>query len=247
MSEEWDFYWCQVDDKPASVFVNLGIAKAAPVASCSHMAYVRLYMEAPRSDGLSSNDEFEVLKSIEDHLSAELTEDGSAIYVGRNTCDGCRDFFFYTSNPSPWQEQTLSAIQAFPRYQIEVDSRPDPNWMTYFGFLLPSGVELECMKNRRVCDVLAKNGDALTEKREIDHWAYFPSADARTAFIEGAEKLDFRVRCQNEEGEGQRRFGVQVWRADVPSYQTIDGIILPLFDLARESGGEYDGWETAVV
>ena len=64
MSDDWDFYFCSVDNKPASIFVDLGIAKEAPMAEYSVMAYVRTHMQAPRDDGLSSQVEFETLKSL---------------------------------------------------------------------------------------------------------------------------------------------------------------------------------------
>jgi len=54
MSDDWDFYFCRVDDKPASIFLDLGIEKEAPVYGFSVMAYVRIRMQAKRDDGLSS-------------------------------------------------------------------------------------------------------------------------------------------------------------------------------------------------
>lgn len=40
MSEEWDFYFCQVDDKPASIFVDLGIREQVPIAALPHRARI---------------------------------------------------------------------------------------------------------------------------------------------------------------------------------------------------------------
>ena len=41
--------------------------------------------------------------------------------------------------------------------------------------------------------------------------------------------------------------GAQLWRVDVPAYETIDEVTFPLFRLAARHGGAYDGWECAGV
>src|SRR5690606_18463753 len=96
MSVDWDFYLCRVDGDPASIFVDLGLARDAPVNDRPHMAYVRVYMQSPRPDGLSSQEEFDALVRLENSLTSALSADNATIYVGRNTSGGCRDFYFYT-------------------------------------------------------------------------------------------------------------------------------------------------------
>jgi hypothetical protein len=64
MSNDWDFYSCRVDDKPASIFVDLGIRRDVPLSGRPYMAFVRLFMRAPRPDGLSSQEEFEDLRKF---------------------------------------------------------------------------------------------------------------------------------------------------------------------------------------
>ena len=105
----------------------------------------------------------------------------------------------------------------------------------------------ERMKNRRVCEALSERGDPLTEKRAIDHWAYFPSAAARSAFIAQAAKLGFLLRATSEPEKPGDRFGARLFRIDVPALDAIDDVTLPLFALATAVGGDYDGWETMVV
>ena len=42
-------------------------------------------------------------------------------------------------------------------------------------------------------------------------------------------------------------FGVQIYRSDVPAFAAISSVTIPLYRLARELGGEYDGWETEAI
>jgi Regulator of ribonuclease activity B len=41
-------------------------------------------------------------------------------------------------------------------------------------------------------------------------------------------------------------YRAKICRVDLANLQTIDGITLPLYELAKELGGAYDGWGTLV-
>lgn len=187
MSQDWDFYFLRVDDKPASIFVDLGLANEAPLERFPYMAYVQLQMNAPRADGLSSREEFDSLKTVEGLFERALSKPGDTMYVGRNTSNGCRDFYFYTANADNWEHRVSRVMEECDSYQFTCGSRHDPEWETYFGFLYPSEIDRQRIENRRVCDALEREGDTLSQEREIDHWAYSPTPTARAAFIRGLQ------------------------------------------------------------
>src|SRR5215475_7078282 len=151
MTDDWDFYFCRVDDRPASIYVDLGVAKNPPRATYPVMCYVRVAMRNARPDGLSSNDEFESLISLEDRLSDRLTSGGSAVHVGRNTTNGCRDFYFYCGGEVDWGACVAEAMRLCPGYAYESGSRADPEWHSYFDFLFPGDRDMQSIQNRRVC------------------------------------------------------------------------------------------------
>jgi uncharacterized protein (TIGR01619 family) len=247
LSEDWDFYLCRVDDQPASIFVDLGIAEKAPLATYPVMAYVRLNMRDPREDGLSGRAEFDTLVAIEDQIVPQLTLGEDALFVGRNTSNGCRDFYFYRKSLDGWDERVVAAMAAFGDYRYEIGVRSDPEWRTYQEFLFPSDYSFQSIQNRRVCDALQREGDRLSDSREIDHWAYFPTEDGRSAFVAEAEKLGFALRTMIEGEREQDRYGAQVFRPDVPGHEAIDEITWPLYEAAKRLGGAYDGWEAFVL
>ena len=115
MSDDWDFYFCNVDDRPASIFVDLGLAAEAPLPELPVVGYVRIHMRTPRDDGLSSQAEFEALTSVE-HALETLQADGAVAYVGRNTSDGYRDLLFYLRTAEAWDEHVADIMKAFPDY-----------------------------------------------------------------------------------------------------------------------------------
>jgi hypothetical protein len=246
MTDDWDFYLLRVDGEPASIFVNLGIQADAPLQALPHMAYVRLYMNQARPDGLSSSEEFETLVAMEKSMEEILCGE-SVCYVGRNTSGGCRDFYFYVSSPADWPEQVARALSACGDYKYETGSREDADWSVYLNFLLPGPVDRQRIENRRVCESLERHGDPLVAEREIDHWSYFPDALAADAYLAEAEALGFHLRTRTVSDSGALRHGVQVWGVDVPSHQNIDDVTIPLFEAAVRHKGDYDGWECEVV
>jgi Family of unknown function (DUF695)/Regulator of ribonuclease activity B len=244
MSDDWDFYFCRVDDRPASIFVDLGVAATAPIKSLPVIGYIRVRMRAPREDGLSSQDEFETLTTLERALE-KLQLDGAVAYVGRDTSDRYRDFYLYLDASKHWHQRVADAMHDFPEYVFESGTRNDPGWATYFDFLHPSE-DRERIQNRRTCDVLEKRGDHLGRERPIDHWAYFPDRHSRDAFTTEAKMLGYTIE-EMIESEGEHRYGVRLSSLGRPSLHEIDDLTLHLFRAARAHGGAYDGWETQVV
>jgi uncharacterized protein (TIGR01619 family) len=249
--DEWDFYFTGIDGSPGSIFVNLSIAERAPIQGFGTAFFLSLKMRLPRSeDGLSSQEEFDRLQEIEEALEAELQVEGAAIYVGRVTHDGLRDFFFYTADGALTATRAAAAMRAFAEYSFDVGVRDDPAWLVYLDYLAPSALNREWIENRKVCDALKERGDALTKPREVDHWAYFPSASARDAFVEKTLAAGFSLRSASENDRSTsagNRFVAQLYRSTVPEAGDMTEATLALSELAAEFGGEYDGWESPVV
>ncbi|MCE1271775.1 MAG: DUF695 domain-containing protein, partial [Acinetobacter sp.] len=92
--ENWNFYMCQIDELPASYFLNLALAKIAPITNRSTLLWVEIKMNYSREDGLSSSEEVEHLAQIEDQIIPALTSELAILYVGRLTHNHLRDFYF---------------------------------------------------------------------------------------------------------------------------------------------------------
>ena len=246
MSKDWDSYLCEIDGKPASVFVDMGIAEDVPLQRLPVLAWVQLPLRSPTADGLADEAESATLQAIEQALKAGLVWKSTA-YVGSVTSAGRRDFFFYTGAAKAWKEQVAAAMAAFADHAYACGSRPDREWGIYLERLSPSDENLERLRNRRMCDSLQQGGDRLDSERPIEHCAYFPDADARAAFVLRANALGFRVIETIEPEERGDQFGVRVSGLGIPSHRNIDALTLPLYHAACECDGEYDGWETQVV
>lgn len=240
MSDDWDFFFLLVDDQPASIFVDLGIRTEAPIASHATMGYVRVLMRRPRADGLSSQDEFDDLIALEDRVTGMIIQDGTAIYVGRNTSSGNRDFYFYVADPAKFKNAAQVAMRDFPAYKYETSAREDRDWRTYFQFLHPSDVEMQRIMNRRVLQQLEQQGDNANHDRKIDHLALLPNRRSQAAFADHVRADGFAVESAPDVPNQEGQFSVEFSRVDQPA--RIDEIVEPLVLKVTELGGVYDGW-----
>ena len=62
MSDEWDFYFARANDAVSSIFVDLGIRADVPIESRPWLLWVWVVLQAPKADGLATNEEGRVLR-----------------------------------------------------------------------------------------------------------------------------------------------------------------------------------------
>jgi hypothetical protein len=252
MPENWNYYLCRVNDRPASVFLDLAAGREGPREARPWLAWVWLRMQHPRDDGLSDRDEAEVLWKLEDAVVAGVTRTLDAQHVGRITSAGRREIYFYTAGPDPAPAVRDAAARALEAcaagYDYQANAKRDPAWSHYFDVMHPNPWEMHLIRNRGVLEALASHGDDLSVPRRVHHWIYFPTPAHRDAFAAVARERGFGTLRLDPCPEGTEiAFGLQAHRVDGVSQKAIDSVCHELFTLAQEHDGNYDGWETQVV
>lgn len=190
MAENWGSYFCNVNDVLASIFLNLELRKTAPDRKKPTLLWIWVYMESPREDGLSSNEEFDTLRAIEDQLTSVMADRFEAVFCGRITTDGRREFYFYAVHSEHLEHTVEEKLTQFKGYQFDCGSKQDPNWTQYLDVLYPSEESRQNMENRRVLDVLEQKGDTLQRPRDVWHWIYFRTDADREQFLVAVTLLE---------------------------------------------------------
>jgi uncharacterized protein (TIGR01619 family) len=246
MTENWRPYLCKVNEQLASIFVNLGLREAAPVASKPWLLWKWVYLQSPRSDGLSDSAKAPTLFKIEDVLDSSLARNCRAIPCGRITTAGRREFYFYGETREGLGDAVATALASFHGYKFDLGEHEDSLWEHYLDVLYPSPEDLERIKNRDLLEVLAEKGDVLTTAREVRHWMYFRSEQSRTSFREAASKAGFKI-VSELPAKGEHPFGISVSRTQSVDHELIDATVIELLGLTQRFEGDYDGWETPIV
>ncbi|GIW94551.1 MAG: hypothetical protein KatS3mg110_2592 [Pirellulaceae bacterium] len=246
MESDWDFYFCELNGRPASILLDLAYGETGPVAGLNECLIMRLTLREVREDGLPTRAENERLAELEDALE-QAWEAGAddVCHVGRVTTNGWRDFFFYCREPQAFYEKLTEALARFSDYQPEFGLEDDPEWQIYFGLLYPSDREWQMISSERLLRYLEESGDQPEIERDVVHWVAFDSEEARTGFVQKVSRLGFQTRSVPED-ETDMPFAVEVSRRQAADRNSIHETVFLLYDLSQEFGGKYDGWETSV-
>ena len=246
-SEEWEFYFKNLDNKVASIYVDLGFHKIAPIKDQPNVVWVSIKMNNPSEDGLSSNKESNQLFKIEDALVDKLKARFNSIYVGRVTSTGIRKLYFYFGDTLNYNKVISEAISIFPKYHFDFGSKEDKEWINYLDSLYPNPRQFQRITNRRVVEQLEKGGDKLIKAREVDHWLYFKAEKDRETFLLRIKEEGFSIVDKDfDQSLGISPYRLHIKRVDKVDLESVDIYVIHLWELATECNGEYDGWETSV-
>jgi uncharacterized protein (TIGR01619 family) len=245
----WESYVMEVNKKPVSVVVDLGLRSAAPMKDRPYVVILRTKILTPETNGQPGPGERERLDAMEDQLVNQLSRYSGAIYVGRFTQRGLREFYFYTLDTVGYLKGVQTAMSGFTEYQFLCQAKEDKAWENYLQVLYPSEKDLEMITQRRQVDLLARKGDALVKMRRIDHYFFFPTKSRREDFLRSISGDKFQLGGMEDASSDTRDlpYALHLFRDDVPSYRNIRQLFMPLWENARKFGGRYDGWETFVI
>lgn len=243
--QDWDFYFCPVDDHPATVFVDLGLVEYAPEPRRPVCTRVSVNLQISTEEGLPDESESETLNSIEDDLFEELCRLRRARYVGRITSQSRREFFYYSATGDGLEAAALQVIGKHPVYTPVVQQSQDPEWSAYLDLLYPSELDLQSIATRRQLEELQQLGEDLTSPREIAHDIGFPSRQTREQFVKAVDGEGFTLSelDEGESGNPDLPYGVRLVRRDRLDLTMLDGLVSDLLIRAQDAGGEYIGWE----
>ena len=249
MSDTWDFYFANVNDNFASLFVDLGLIDAAPDTNRPWLLWAWVHMQAPSEEGMVSDEEAPQLDAIEEALMEAVEDATAGELVGRIMTEGRQEFYFYGPTHIGFEDAVARTMRQFSGYRFDSGVEQDPDWNHYQRVLYPSPHDVQRIKNRHVIQVLSEHGDELEKPRIVTHWAYFPTAAARSQFVAQARGLKYAITSEHEveESDADNRFCAQLERIDSVDWAAINETTIELYDLAEASGGAYDGWETGVA
>ncbi len=245
ISQNWDFYMCRIDDKPGSIRLNLDLYNIAPLKNYHQRVQLSVKMQNPTSDGLSSNEEFEILNQIED-LLYERTVSFGAVTAGVVKTDGILEIHMYTQDTEGIEEACADIFKNyFSSYEWKIQICADDKWDLYFNFLYPDKYTFQAMQNRKVIYQLEQQGDNLEKERKIDHWLYFSTVGNVTSFADKIKELNFIILSSEKIENSDYPYQINISREDILG--NINNITWELMEMADSSGGYYDGWGCVMV
>jgi uncharacterized protein (TIGR01619 family) len=247
--QDWDNYVISVKEFPVSIVVNLGLKEKAPVAERPYLVILRTKYSDRDDKGFPGEGSRPELEGMENELEAALTKSNGAIYAGRFTQRGIREFYFYTLDTLDYMRPCNEVMKKYHDFPWLAKALYDKQWANYFEVLFPPDTELEKIENRRMVKYLEGKGDNITRPRKIEHLMFFKTQGNRKKFLETFTMEGFSVTEMPVEKTETEEFPFRLvmTREDKPEVMNMDAITLQMLQLCKKNNGRYQGWQTYVV
>ena len=248
--QEWNVYRSWLDDDPAVFRLNLALDEVAPIEGFSYCVRITIELKNPDENGFSTN-ERPAIYAIEDQILRPLQSDKD-ILVAVLTMQGEVTWYFYSQAPEALQERLSATWDTSMGYTYQVECSEDKQWNFFLKGLYPNIYEKQTIYNREILYACQENEDQVEVPRPIEHWLYFDTEQDMLSAIEKAAALGFTVYSSKkvvpEEGkEVQEDLGYCLILSKENTPIDIDGDTWDLIDIALDTHGGYDGWETILV
>lgn len=239
----WAVYRSFVDSKYSVVAVDLAFQAEAPISKYPNVLWFSIRFNALKERGMPTQSEVNAIKALEDVFIPRVLRELKAVYVGRLTSNGARDYYLYATH-SEFTPKLISWFkEQYPKRQFQYGGKKDSDWSGYLSFLYPKPRQLQSIMNERVIENLLKEGDNLKNKRQIDHMVYFKTKTNRQAFLTEIQKLGFSKMSEQDDAKDKKYpFALNFDRKDAATEDSIERIFDALWPLVEKYEADYDGW-----
>ncbi len=245
MSDNWIPFMRDTDAGRISINVDLGAADCDQ-SRLPSLVTLRLCALAFRKDGSPSREEFDFINETTNRIDDELPPQ-RARHVGRIAGKDGFLVHIYTCEPDETTKLLHRLTSHLTNRDPRVEVRPDPDWSVYHGSLCPTVLEVQAVKDLMVLENMRKHGDDLRKRRQIDHWLYFSDSAGCDRAEQTLREYGFDILNRHADAPEPRRWSLRVARVDSVKFADISQLTAWLLQLAADCGGEYDGWETAII
>lgn len=244
VEHDWENYVVSVDGRPVSINVDLGLFTAAPLKERPFVIILRTKIKSPDTKGMPYSEENGTLLQIEDALIGELGKETGAIFAGRFTQRGLREFYFYAPDTIGYEKGVNQAMKNFPAYEWLSRANDDKKWENYYTVLYPADVELIKIKSKRQIEKISQSNLATKKEILINHFFSFNSFSNREKLLRELPWTGFQIMDLPEGVDFKtNKFTLTLQRKAIPELLWIDHFIIPLYRNTQKLGGKYVGWE----
>lgn len=244
MLDVWHTFPTQMGDHLAFITYNESYSNIAETDKRDYLLKIRVEIKKPTPTGMPTDAEFPALSALDEKLDDGLGKKG-AVYVGRNTTEGHRYFYYYVDFSEQLASDTIELASKNTAYKPQYAYEHDPEKGGYWDELYPTDDDRQVIEDLKVLDVLKANGDKEEMQREIFHWAYFPDMKIANSFVEWTKSNNYKfidTGLTNDKKSAKVHFS----HVGTMSLRDITSHTIAINRKAKEMKGDYDGWETSV-
>jgi uncharacterized protein (TIGR01619 family) len=241
IEHDWENYIVPLNGKPVSINVDLGLKSFAPIKEDSMVIIVRVRLNQLDQQGMPKAEDAENLLNMEDRLVELLARQSGALFAGRFTQRGIREFYFYAPDTAGYRKALNQALQPYGSYQWLAQAKTDKSWSNYFEVLYPSEIDfLRIQSKRKLAQMDLSSGKAET----ILHFMSFPNEVSMKKYLSELKSSSFSIGFLPTDPDPKTgRFELILQRREKLSTVWTEKEIIPLYRKVLAAGGNYRGWE----
>jgi uncharacterized protein (TIGR01619 family) len=244
---DWENYISSVGGKPVSINVDLGLAKVAPIKENPFVVMLRVKLRNPDQRGMPGIEEMNELDRMEGRLTELLSRQIGAVFAGRFTQRGIREFYFYAPDTLGYQRAINQSLFSLNDGEWLCQAKRDEKWENYFTVLYPSKLDQIKISSRKQLETMGVAEGRVLRNLDIEHYFEFEKIDDRTKFLSSPEITGFKiVEMPGLPDKSRGKFQLVLRRKEDPDFSWIERRIVPLYKLTEKIGGSYKGWEQIV-
>lgn len=243
-TSDWDNYIVSINGKPVSVNVDLGLSAVAPVKDRPYVIILRLKLRSPDVQGMPVQQEADILVDLENRLVDLLARQNGALFAGRFTQRGIREFYFYAPDTLGYERALNQSMLPLAGYEWLGKAKLDENWENYFTVIYPSALDRVKIQSRRRIEEMINLGMDTKAPIEVSHFFSFTDWERRKKFLMGLGDNAMRILSMPEEADAKTgQYTLVLNKKERPGFAWVETAVVPLYNKSTKSGGAYLGWD----
>ncbi|WP_233141746.1 TIGR01619 family protein [Aggregatibacter actinomycetemcomitans] len=251
--QNWQNYRTLINGKIASCTVNLDIFEAFSPQKYNKVVQVSLPYE-PDENAMPTLDEHHRVITELFKILIQVSALSDVLYAGHIIGDGHLQLHFYCDKPTA----LFDVLDQFKEHIDHTGVQDDPNWDTYFDFLLPSPLEMKLNVTEEILGMLLQNGRNLADNYLIEHTFQFADEQLMYQFMEETNLSDIYFNTMSysnapiifsasDEEDKESFYIVKIEQEMSLDTDEIFAYVEQFERLAEKFSGEYVGWESDTI
>lgn len=242
LASQWDSYEAKWQGHPGLMMVQMDLYDHAPYLELPHLLEItQSSLECdpqgyPVAHFIDQSEE--LISEIDSALSTRqyVENAGRLIYQCK-----VKDYF-YIQDPS----EVDTWLRTHHQNLIDYRFKSDPEWKVYSDFIYPDDYLKQTMINGRILKTLELEGILIHDKKDLSHFASFPTKEDLHDFRRFLLGLNFKIGDMAEDDTREYAHLISFSRKDRLDVEKLSNTTLRLDQRALSLDGRYEGWEVVI-
>lgn len=231
-------YDWRLDSGDALFAVDLSLYSTSPNPDRAVLAYI---CYSKNDESRLSDSDARRIDAYADKISRKLGYG----YAGYIQTALKRQYYIYIG-----LEEEYELIKAMAEKQkrlcVQVGSKNEASWASYFKLLYPDAAKLQTVRNGETLKKLYDNGDS-TAPRRLNIHMYFRTESIRLQYEETARREGFAIGTSEEREQSELPYGVVLHRICALKKRDVDAVTVQAIRIAERYGGRLLFWDCPIV